>query len=360
MSIFRLTMHPASDGDALLLSWGEDNAPHHALIDLGRSGDYRHLKPLLQQAGQFELFTITHIDIDHIGGVVSLFKETKLPFTPKHIWFNAYDQLVAARNRLPPRSVTLGTNQGEQVSQGIGNNNWPLNKQFASTVVSVDSPEGSQPIPFPGGLTLRLLSPSDTKLAQLLPAWDNELQKARMRLGDADAPPPARAGGHVAMGGINVDSLVSQPFSKDTSAPNGSSIAFLAEFEGKRILLGADAHADVIEASLSALGASKDSPYPIACLKVPHHGSKANTSPALLDLIDCSCFAFSTNGTQHDHPDPETIARILKKYQERDKRLFFNFRQPHTAVWDAPALKHQWKYDCVFPTNNTQGVTIDI
>ena len=72
MPIFKLAMHPASEGDALMLSWGEDGQLHHALVDLGRTGDYRALKPLLQEIGTFELFTISHIDADHIEGAVPL------------------------------------------------------------------------------------------------------------------------------------------------------------------------------------------------------------------------------------------------------------------------------------------------
>ena len=45
MSVFRLTMHPASDGDALVLTWGEVGNLHHALIDLGRTNDYKKLRP---------------------------------------------------------------------------------------------------------------------------------------------------------------------------------------------------------------------------------------------------------------------------------------------------------------------------
>jgi hypothetical protein len=34
-------------------------------------------------------------------------------------------------------------------------------------------------------------------------------------------------------------------------------------------------------------------------------------------LIDCTRFAFSTNGDRHSHPDAETIARILVNDPDR-------------------------------------------
>jgi beta-lactamase superfamily II metal-dependent hydrolase len=361
MSVFQLAMYPASEGDALVLSWGEDNASHHALIDLGRTGDYRNLKPLLQQTGRFELFAITHIDADHIEGVVPLFKETELPFTAEHVWFNAHAQLATANGRLPHESrMPMGPEQGEKMTAGIIRSKWPWNDQFASSVVSVDSSEGRSPIGFPGGLTLTLLSPSDKTLAKLLPVWDQELQKAGLRTTDPDEVARALAGGRVHLGGINVDRLASLPFKEDTAEPNGTSIAFVAEFAGKRILMGADAYPGVIEESLRALGASEACPYRIDCLKVSHHGSKANTSPALLDLIDCTCFAFSTDGSRHGHPNPEMIARLLKKDSKRRKKLIFNFRQDSTIIWDNTALKQQWNYECVFPQGDGGGVVFDI
>jgi beta-lactamase superfamily II metal-dependent hydrolase len=361
MSVFQLAMHPASEGDALVLSWGEDDALHHALIDLGRTGDYRNLKPLLQQTGRFELFAITHIDADHIEGVVPLFKEARLPFTAAHVWFNAHAQLETANARLPPGSrMPMGPAQGEKVTVGIIRSQWPWNAQFASGTVSVDSAEGPNPIAFPGGLTLRLLSPSDQKLAELLPVWDRELRKAKLRTTDPDEVARALAGGYVHLGGINIEQLASLRFYEDTSEPNGASIAFVAEFAGKRILMGADAYPGVIEESLRALGASKACPYRIDCLKVSHHGSKANTSPALLDLIDCTCFAFSTDGSHHGHPNPEMIARLLKKETVGRKRLIFNFRQDNTTIWDKADLMQQWNYECVFPEAGKSGVVFDI
>lgn len=66
--MFRLTLHEASEGDALVLSWGKDAASHHAVIDLGRTKNYAALRPWLTQADRIELFNISHVDADHISG----------------------------------------------------------------------------------------------------------------------------------------------------------------------------------------------------------------------------------------------------------------------------------------------------
>lgn len=361
MPIFRLAMHPASEGDALTLTWGEEGALRRALVDLGRNGDYKALKPLLQEIASFELFAVSHIDADHIEGAVPMFKEAALPFHASHVWFNARAQLEAAQERSPcgDREI-LGAAQAEKVTAGIVRSEWKWNAQFASGVVSLQSPEAARPISLEGGLGLTLLSPSDRKLAELLPVWDRELGKAGLRTVDPDEVERALADGRERLGGLDVERLAAEPFRIDRTRPNGSSIAFIAEFAGRRVLMGADSHPDIVEASLRGLGASEEKPFRLDCLKVSHHGSKANTSPALLGIVDCTRFAFSTDGSRHNHPDAETIARILKADLERPKTLIFNFRQPNATQWDDTDLKVRYNYRCVFPPPGSEGIEFDI
>ena len=74
MTDFSLTMLPASEGDCLILSWGREDERRHALIDLGRTADYKTNRAALAAIGRFELFVVTHIDADHIEEYVPLDK----------------------------------------------------------------------------------------------------------------------------------------------------------------------------------------------------------------------------------------------------------------------------------------------
>lgn len=361
MTIFRLTLHPASDGDALMLTWGESTAPHFALVDLGRTKDYRALKPFLKKIAVLDLLAISHIDADHIEGAIPLFKEQQLPVTARQVWFNAYAQLESANMRLPPAGrVPLGAAQAEKVTAGIVRSNWPWNSRFASGIVSIDSPEAQVPMLLEGDLKLMLLSPSDRKLADLLPVWDDEMRKAGLRTTDPDEVEEALVARRVRLGGLNVEDLARSKFKEDVTKPNGASIAFVAECNSRRVLMGADSHPETIERSLRRLGASETTPYKLDCMKVPHHGSKANTSPKLLKIIDCTCFAFSTDGSRHGHPDPETIARVIKNDPARMKTLVFNFRQDSSIEWDDPDLMRQWNYECIFPDEGRAGIELEL
>jgi len=363
MSVFTLTLNPASEGDALLLTWGEKDDLRHALIDLGRTRNYRALRPRLVEIGRFELFTISHIDADHIEGAIPLLKEATAPFAPVDVWFNAWHHLKNAEARLKKVEglERLSAKQGEKLSAGILHFGWPWNRAFGSDgIVSVDSPPAPQTIQLAGGLKIKLLSPGDQELASLEPVWMKELTKANLRPLDPDEAPDRALADFEALSPLNVEALAKKPFIEDKSEPNGASIAFLAEFGGRRVLLGADAHPGVIERSLRKLGFSDANPLRLDLLKLCHHGSKANTSPTLLKILDCTRFAISTDGTKHNHPDREAVARILMNDPQRSKTLYFNVNQENATVWDVSDLQSRYNYKCIIPPENAPGLTIEI
>jgi beta-lactamase superfamily II metal-dependent hydrolase len=360
---FRLTMHPASEGDALTLGWGEESNLRHALIDLGRTSDFKGLLPKLKDIGRFELFTISHIDADHIEGAMPLLKETTAPFAPTDVWFNAWHHLKNAEMRLKKVDgfETLSAKQGEKLSAGILRFAWPGNRAFgADGIVSVDSPSAQQTIELAGGLKITLLSPGDQELASLEPVWMKELAKANLRPLDPDEAPDRAPADFEALSPLNVEALAKKPFIEDKSEPNGASIAFLAEFRGRRVLLGADAHPGVIERSLRKLGFNDTNRMKLDLFKLCHHGSKANTSPTLLKMLDCTRFSISTDGTKHNHPDRETVARILMNDPQRSKMLYFNVNQENATVWNRSDFQGNYNYDCVIPAKTAPGLTIDI
>src|SRR5262249_40354008 len=149
-------------------------------------------------------------------------------------------------------------------------------------------------------------------------------------------------------------------FRADQTEPNATSIAFLAECGGKRVLLTGDAHADILEAAIRPLAQAEGGRLRVDVMKVGHHGSKANTSRALLDLLDCTRFAFSTSGDRHGHPDPETIARIVQRDPRRKKTLYFNYRHPEAEQWESVRLQGDWCYEIVFPTDAASNGTLTI
>lgn len=103
----------AAQGDCIWIEYGEDpDALHRILIDGGTSGTYKHLKKRIKSLApderHFDLLVITHIDADHIAGILKIFEEDELGVTFADIWFNGYQHLGKTRTR--------GVVQGERLS----------------------------------------------------------------------------------------------------------------------------------------------------------------------------------------------------------------------------------------------------
>src|SRR5262249_24484309 len=135
--------------------------------------------------------------------------------------------------------------------------------------------------------------------------------------------PPAEAPG-------DDDRGAGSKIGSDRAVANGSSIALLFQYDDKRILLGADAHAAVLADALRALttrnGTAKVN---LDLFKLAHHGSAGNVSPDLLSLVRCDRYEVSTNGDHFHHPDPETIE--LLGDQASPPTVYFNYQSDTTS-----------------------------
>src|SRR5690606_36302877 len=118
VTMLRLEMLPAAHGDCLWLEYGDGHEVRRILIDGGPAHTYPALRErilhLPRSARRFELLIVTHIDADHIEGVIRLLQDAPaLGLVFERIWFNGWEQLT----RVPdPAGVPLGAVQGEYLS----------------------------------------------------------------------------------------------------------------------------------------------------------------------------------------------------------------------------------------------------
>lgn len=353
--VFRLDMLPAREGDCLVLTWGEDDAaPRRIMIDTGRSATYRQIRKTLGEIPPaqrtFELLIVSHIDRDHIEGVIEMLSDPELAITFRDIWFNGYQHLLDADIEV------FGGPQGERLTELLRRPGTPWNRRFRRR--SVELAHVRKPIKMQGGLSLRLLSPHRNELLALVDDWDDECRKAGLVqdvTGWHERLPP----GIEHLGPIDVDALAATSFEPDTSKPNKTSIAVVAEFKGRRVLLAADGSAERLETSLQPLADAEGGRYALTAMKLPHHGSMYNLSPELLALVACRRFLVSSNGTYFDHPQPETIARILKTGPGAE--IVFNYRSPESLVWDDNDLRDTWGYTTTYPDEAGNGtISVDL
>jgi hypothetical protein len=257
---------------------------------------------------------------------------------------------------LPPMGglAARGVAEGQELSELLSGA-YPANAAFAGQAV-VRS--GAPPcIELPGGAQAWILAPTPDQLGRLYETWREYLAanglgallqvRGTGPLSEGEALVPAfvealmmqRPGALASMAvagrredlAAPIEALAARPFEEDTSPANGSSIAILFEFAGRRLLLAGDAPPGAVAEGLRRLGYSPEVPVELDALKLAHHGSRANTSDELLELVRCDRYLVSTNGVRFGHPDKECLARVIWANRERpDTALYFNY--PGTAA----------------------------
>jgi beta-lactamase superfamily II metal-dependent hydrolase len=337
--VLRIDALAADEGDCLWVEYGTSERRYRILIDGGRSRTYGKLRSkadhLAADERRFELLVVSHIDRDHIEGVLDLLEDPGAPLSFSEIWFNGYHHLYAEDIQ------TYSPLQGERMSERLRTHpGW--NREFNRKGVVLPE-QGSVSVPLAGDAHLYLLSPSQAKLNELRGEWQRAIADAGLLPGRAARPEGPE--GIEVMSPIDVDTLAASVFKADKSKPNGSSIAFVLEYDGRRILCGGDAHVDLLLERIPALPFfdAQTGRLPIDVFKLPHHGSAKNCSKPLLDLLDCPRYLFSTNVNYFKHPDREAVARVIK-FGGDSPTLCFNYRSEETAVWDDARLKRRHGY----------------
>lgn len=351
--LFTVTMLPARYGDSLWICYGNLADRHNILIDGGTRGTATSIRSLLNTLPRtqrfIELLVVTHLDRDHIEGILALLKDEELNFRIGEIWFNGWPQLSDQT-----RDEAFGARQAEELSARILAHDLAWNKSFAGKAIVVPEKGNLPVITLPGLMQLTLLSPLRSDLDKLVPAWENELRLLNLRPGYGMLKQTGKKNIEAFGGSINIDELNETKFHEDDSAGNGSSIAFLAEYAGKKCLFAGDALPSNILASISRLEKNE---FWVDLFKLSHHASAHNTSPELLDKLNCARYAISTNGSIYYHPSKETIARVIKRIKP-GQEIFFNYRNNFTKIWEDEGLTKRFKYRTRYPKNGQ--LTIDL
>lgn len=354
--MLELRLLPARQGDAIWVRWGEHDLSHQMIVDMGTAavGEAirRRLSALEPSERKFELLVVSHIDADHIGGVLTCLVDSsnqKLNgLQIEDVWFNGLDHLEKPR----PRTLEeMGGVQGERLSDWLKIRPW--NSAFGGGPVCREGVPPTRNLA--GGMKLTVLGPTPDRLAALAPVWRAELVLALRKQQERTAG----TGTLEAMGSTpakprlstkrDLHNLASKVTGSDLSKPNGASITLLLEFGEHRVLLAADAYANDVVAGIRSLHLG--APMRLDALKLPHHGSRENTTKELIESVDCTDFLFSTDGTQFGHPHAEAVACVIEASIRRPAGLGFNSRSKFTAWWEDQDWAKSFDYTATYGTS---------
>jgi beta-lactamase superfamily II metal-dependent hydrolase len=318
----------AFNGDAILITFKEKGNERNILIDggmpatyvqKGKNGkpEYGELKTTIDEIRlrneKIDLLVLTHVDDDHIGGVLKWFEKDKEAHKIiGQVWFNSgrliseyFNEQEIAENLLeiPDESTLTSIGQGVKFEDYIEEKGiWDR-----SIVVALEYFEYLD-------IKFKILSPSHDKLKLLLGKWEKEKPES------LDTSPDKNDYELTLTEHIEKDK-----FKEDPAVHNGSAIAFIMTYEKKNFVFLADAYPTVVVNSLKAFGYSKEKPLKAELVKISHHGSKANNNVEMLELIKSSKYVISTNGDKHAHPNKQFLARLASVNDKCE--VYFNYAE---------------------------------
>lgn len=362
-----IEMLPANEGDCILVT-----IPHEGvriLIDGGTSETYtsclrERLLQIKEEGKGIDLLVVTHIDNDHIGGIIELLKENGSFAESKiikiqNIWHNSYRHLQfhegletgEAEKQILQKIVAQGVSQEmRQFSEGKkevsalqgtslaalilqGGYNWNLH--FFGKAVK----KQQEKIRLGDVCTIEVLLPGQKELEKLAKKWKYELKRSRISFQFSEdklfddayeyyyrflaqenngekKQISSRIKGCEDIKEIEI--LAERQGKMDSSKTNAASISLLLEYKGKRILLLADNIAGKVMESGKISGI-------FDAIKLPHHGSVRNISDGFLANCVTEKYLISTSSEKYGHPDIETLAKIIVRGAECPKQIYFNY-----------------------------------
>lgn len=96
-----VTALPAACGDCLIVEYRSPAGDHRVLIDGGLNSKYdiglgKYLLASDEEPTRFDVVVVTHVDRDHIDGVIRALRDEHLQ--ADDIWFNGRDEIDALVN----------------------------------------------------------------------------------------------------------------------------------------------------------------------------------------------------------------------------------------------------------------------
>ncbi len=364
--MLKITSLPAKEGDAIWIRWGEDSdSLKNIVIDMGTEAigkDFRRrLEALPEDQRKLELLIVSHVDRDHIGGVLTCLAEAApLPgLDINEVWFNGYKHLSGGQiSAIPSGLEAQGAAQGERLTKWLRKQHW--NRAFDGGPVE-RKPDEITTVKIDDDLSLTILGPTRERLEAFIDTWEEEVEKAieKGSLDAADVSPGLESMGSKYPPDLefeeDLEKLAESKKGKDSSHANGSSIAVLLEYKERKILLSGDAFSKDLVDGINSIG---DDRIKLDIFKLPHHGSRNNVHKELIEAVDCDRWLISTEGTRFRHPDAEVIARIITYSSDKKPLISFNAPSTYNGWWDNDNWKEMYGYETEYG-DSVDGISFE-
>ena len=364
--MIKLHVVQAEFGDCFILESKLGKDAVNILIDGGPYQTFeKHLKPTLQKLplnGKLDLVVLSHIDNDHIIGLLDLLEELKTKREKggkelvkiEKIWHNSFKHLLklsvepknlvrntfADQNMVKNKNITQslimkGFQQGTDLTKLGKLLRIPINPDFEKIIAINDK------IRFVNlkGIALHLLGPTKKNVDKLQKEWNDWYKKKKTA--DTEA------------GLLQI---------LDKSVPNLASITFLAEINNKKILFTGDGVGqDIVDILSKNAMLDSNSKFHVDVVKVPHHGSDRNTSPEFFNIVNATYYIISANG-RDDNPSLDTLKWIIESENKGKsaKKIVFTNMTPNTKKVLQQYDQNKFNYESIVLEKNSDYLTINL
>jgi len=354
--------YPSGSGDCIFFQLEEDAKRYAIMIDCGKYTPEikAHVENDLEK--HINLLIATHIDNDHIDGLVEMFEQTpdvhidRIFYNCNQNWNGSSQSseiinqdITALRRLLPSRAVKdsgkIKADKAVTLAEKIAEKDewWQAwDKEYITTEtepIILDENKDRY-----GKLTILSPSPDDIKKLNLkFKVEYSRLTKHILENGGSvegkeklyelvervatmkrENYEPYEAHKTGAISNLIEETLLKEAYDfrpEGVTDENGASIALMWEYGDKKVLFMGDAEPKYVATRINDVYGDKQ--LFLESIKVSHHGSKHSTSHDLMMRVDSDHYFF-TGGNLKDKPSLEAIMKIVKRANNRVRILHFN------------------------------------
>lgn len=297
--MFNIQLLEAKTGDSFIVECDQEAI----IIDGGTSSVAKKIKRYItdDNSPEIKAIFVTHVDNDHIGGILELFKRFS-DFVDKSIpIYMNHPELVFVDNSDEDGLVTY--EQGDSLKKILCDKGFQVKKAIAGDNIKI------------GDIFIEVLTPDLELIDKLAGEWSGERTLNRSE-DDLVCSEPILVDCN--------DNIKVKVKKADTDIVNASSISLSISFDDKKALFLSDSHPEIVSNIID-----EESKYDL--VKISHHGSKHNTTEELLKKINSNRFIISTNGpSSYKHPSPECLSIIINSCSKigfDNCTLYFNYKE---------------------------------
>ena len=383
-----IKLFPAEYGDCIMLSIGKEKQ-YNILIDGGLSKTYQkyikseiqHIKEKRQKIG---LLVCTHMDNDHICGLIQVLKETNPDFID-NVWYNGFIQIINSRfysqkensftdrdNKILDEIISqgvvsdseqeIGINEGMSLGVLIEESKIPLNLVVEGRAICSELVKNRYEIAT--NIFITVLGPSKNNIIELEDHWKKDMVSRNYMFRVSDKIKLTKAFEYQ-MERIksicsnesfkiceneDLTKYIGDLSERDESIVNRSSISFILEYNEKKYLFLGDTVIDrtILKNIENVVGFE----YRFSAIKLPHHGSRYNITHDFISRYSADEYYCLTNSIKYGHPDLEVLSTILCK-DSKFKKLIFNYPIGKAYFLNKEEWKEKYNYEVIIGDGKT-------